>query len=152
MGNVLSTVKREQVIALGWLGWPLRRIEQATGVRRETAGAYLRSAGIRIRRPGSWGPKSLAKPATSVITDFLPAEAAEAPNAKRSESACAPYGELIAQELERGRNAMGIWQLCRARHSCQNAEFSTMPSRDHLARVFVLQTPIVTGILRGLPN
>lgn len=25
-------------------------------------------------------------------------------------SHCEPYRELIAQELERGRNAMGIWQ------------------------------------------
>jgi hypothetical protein len=32
MGNVLSKEKREQVIALGRLGWSLRRIEQATGV------------------------------------------------------------------------------------------------------------------------
>ncbi len=39
MANVLSVEKREQVIALGRLGWSLRRIEQATGVRRETAGA-----------------------------------------------------------------------------------------------------------------
>jgi hypothetical protein len=30
----LSREKREQVIALGRLGWSLRRIEQATGVRR----------------------------------------------------------------------------------------------------------------------
>jgi hypothetical protein len=37
MGNVLSKQKREQVISLGRLGWPLRRIEEATGVRRETA-------------------------------------------------------------------------------------------------------------------
>jgi hypothetical protein len=44
MGNVLSREKREQVIALGRLGWPLRRIEQATGVRRETAGEYLRKS------------------------------------------------------------------------------------------------------------
>ena len=35
MSNVLSTEKREQVVALGRLGWPLRRIEQTTGVRRE---------------------------------------------------------------------------------------------------------------------
>jgi hypothetical protein len=35
MGNVLSREKLEQVIALGRLGWSLRRIEQATGVRRE---------------------------------------------------------------------------------------------------------------------
>ena len=40
MSNVLSEEKKQQVIALGRLGWPLRRIEQATGVRRETAGTY----------------------------------------------------------------------------------------------------------------
>jgi hypothetical protein len=42
MGNVLSETKRQQVIALGQLGWSLRRIEQETGVRRETAGGYLK--------------------------------------------------------------------------------------------------------------
>ena len=68
MGNVLSGEKREQVLALGRLGWPLRRIEEATGVRRETAGNYLRRAGIVIRPPGSWGEQSLAKAATQVIT------------------------------------------------------------------------------------
>jgi hypothetical protein len=45
MSNVLSDEKKQQVIALGNLGWSLRRIEQATGVRRETASAYLRTAG-----------------------------------------------------------------------------------------------------------
>jgi hypothetical protein len=69
MGNALSKAKPDQVIALGRLGWPLRRIEQATGVRRETAGDYLRSAGIVVRSPGSWGQKSLAKAATLVTTD-----------------------------------------------------------------------------------
>jgi transposase len=68
MGNVLSKEKREQVIALGRLGWSLRRIEQATGVRRETAGDYLRSAGIALRSPGGWGRKPAAKAATSVTT------------------------------------------------------------------------------------
>jgi len=67
----LSKHKREQVIALGRLGWPLRRIEQATGVRRETAGDYLRSAGIVVRPPGTWGPKSLSKAATLVISPAL---------------------------------------------------------------------------------
>ena len=46
MSNVLNEEKKQQVIALGRLGWSLRRIEQATGVRRETAGAYLKAAGI----------------------------------------------------------------------------------------------------------
>jgi len=45
MSHVLSREKREQVIALGRLGWSLRRIEQETGVHRETAGDYLRGAG-----------------------------------------------------------------------------------------------------------
>ena len=49
MSNVLSEEKKQQVIALGRLGWTLRRIEEATGVRRETAGAYLKAAGIAVR-------------------------------------------------------------------------------------------------------
>jgi hypothetical protein len=36
MSNVLSEEKRQEVLALGRLGWALRRIEAATGVRRET--------------------------------------------------------------------------------------------------------------------
>ena len=110
MGNVLSREKREQVIALGRLGWSLRRIEEATAVRRETAGDYLRSAGIVVRSPGSWGPKSLPKAATSVITGFLPSGAELAQNDQRTASSSEPYRELIEQELSRGRNAMGIFQ------------------------------------------
>jgi transposase len=63
MSNVLSEAKKQQVIALGRLGWPLRRIEQETGVRRETAGAYLKTAGIAVRPPGAWGRRPPAKPA-----------------------------------------------------------------------------------------
>jgi CxxC motif-containing protein (DUF1111 family) len=57
MSNVLSDDKRQQIIALGRLGWSLRRIQQATGVRRETASAYLKTAGINVRRPGNWGER-----------------------------------------------------------------------------------------------
>jgi hypothetical protein len=63
MSNVLSEAKKQQVIALGRLGWPLRRIEQETGVRRETAGTYLKAAGIGVRPPGAWGRRPPAKPA-----------------------------------------------------------------------------------------
>ena len=55
MANVLNEDKKQQVIALGRLGWSLRRIEQATGVRRETASAYLKAAGVSVRSPGGWG-------------------------------------------------------------------------------------------------
>ena len=49
MTNILGDDKQQQVLALGRLGWPLRRIEAATGVRRETASAYLKAAGIAVR-------------------------------------------------------------------------------------------------------
>ena len=113
MGNVLALSKQQQVVALGRLGWSLRRIEQATGVRRETISGYLRAAGVAVRgrgRPRADAPAVpsavTAKPAISsgeVSTDSpLP----RAP----STSACAPYREVIAEALGRGRNARAIWQ------------------------------------------
>src|SRR5687767_10396133 len=79
MANVLSDEKRQQVEALGRLGWTLRRIQRETGVRRETASEYLRAAGIAVRGRGG-GP---AKPATSpeAITDLAAAKPATSPEA-----------------------------------------------------------------------
>ena len=48
--NVLSDDKKQQVLALGRLGWTLRDIEEAVGVRRETASGYLKAAGIAVGR------------------------------------------------------------------------------------------------------
>ena len=123
MGNVLEKAKQEQVIALGRLGWSLRRIEAATGVRRETAGVYLRSAGIALRSPGGWGRKPPAKAATSVttgsdsskpaievITGFLPDVRLPEQGGKRPCGTSEAYREMIELELIRGRNAMGIYQ------------------------------------------
>jgi hypothetical protein len=73
MANVLSEEERQQFIALGKLSWSLRRIWKATGVRRETAGDYLRAAGIALR-PAGW--PSGAKPAIGVTTDSAPGKAA----------------------------------------------------------------------------
>jgi hypothetical protein len=77
MANVLSDDNRQQVEALGRLGWTLRRIQRETGVRRETASEYLRAAGISVRGRGG----SPAKPATSpeVITDPAGAKPATSP-------------------------------------------------------------------------
>src|SRR5881628_3335682 len=126
MANVLSAEKRQQVIALGRLGWSLRRIEEATGVRRETASTYLRAAGVVVRPPGRWGqpPKpaievstdSGAGPAANpangvgVSTDSPAAPPLPRPGRSPAASACEPYRELIATALARGRNAMAIWQ------------------------------------------
>jgi transposase len=113
--NVLSEEKKQQVIALGRLGWSLRRIQQATRIRRETAAGYLKAAGIAVRPPGGWGRRPPAKPAIEVTTDFG-AESAGAPvpesppGRSPSSSACEPYREVIELGLSRGRNAMAIWQ------------------------------------------
>jgi len=72
--NVLSEEKRQQVIALGRLGWSLRRIERETKVRRETATAYLKAAGISVRLPGAWGRRPPPKPANEVSPDSAPAD------------------------------------------------------------------------------
>jgi transposase len=68
MANVLNEEKKQQVLALGRLGWSLRRIQQATRIRRETASAYLKAAGIAVRPPSGWGRRA-PKPANEVITD-----------------------------------------------------------------------------------
>lgn len=137
MGNVLSDDKKQQVLALGRLGWPLRRIEEATGVRRETSSRYLRAAGIAIRPAGQWGH---AKPAKEVISDSeavsaagdAPSEAKAAkevipdsapapepwPSSRRSPvvSTCEPFRELIEDALARGRNAKAIYQDLVSQH------------------------------------
>ena len=139
MSNVLGDTKQQQVLALGRLGWSLRRIEETMTVRRETASAYLKAAGIPVRerggRPRVWPPKpattpevstdpNLSKPATTsaVSTDSGPPKPAisdhvstdpgrpTSPGRAPSASACEPYRELIAEALGRGRNAMAIWQ------------------------------------------
>ena len=68
MANVLKDEKKQQIIALGRLGWSLRKIQKATRVRRETISAYLRSAGVEIWPPGRWKREGKAKPAIQVIT------------------------------------------------------------------------------------
>src|ERR1700758_3517078 len=133
MSNALSEEKKQQVIALGKLGWSLRKIERETGVRRETAGAYLRAAGIAVRIPRAWGrwapakpanevtpdpskpaiqvtPDSGAKPANEVTPDFV-GLLSQMPSAPAGRvSACKPYRDLIEEQLSRGRNAKAIWQ------------------------------------------
>ncbi len=117
MANILGDDTQQQVLALGRLGWPLRRIEAATGVRRETASAYLKAAGVAVRLPRRRRPPA-PKPASEVSTDFggpsaaLPTFPAGPPPPSRAPtaSACEPYRELIEQAVARGRNAMAIWQ------------------------------------------
>jgi transposase len=111
--NVLSEEKKQQVLALGRLGWSLRRIERTIHIRRETAATYLRAASIPVRPAGGWG-RGHPKPAIQVSTDsgHEDASVAKARNLDRtlSASACEPYRDFIEAELAKGRNAMAIWQ------------------------------------------
>ena len=68
MANVLKDEKKQQIIALGRLGWSLRKIQETTRVRRETISAYLRGAGVEIWPRGRWKREGKAKPAIQVIT------------------------------------------------------------------------------------
>ena len=134
VSNVLNEEQKQQVIALGRLGWSLRRIERETGVRRETISAYLKEAEVPLRLPR--GRRIPAKPASrgeEVTPDSPPAKAASRaaevtpdlaadaaaentpktePKAGRSPSAsaCEPYLEAIELGLSQGRNAKAIWQ------------------------------------------
>src|SRR5260370_42408757 len=107
MSNVLSEEKKQQVIALGKLGWPLRRIEQATGVRRETAGAYLKAAGIAVRLPGAWGRRGPASPADAVTPEPGPSEPARGGAAQFvapfPETQGPPRDVLCTSACDRGR-------------------------------------------------
>ncbi len=114
MANVLNEQKRQQVVALGRLGWPLRRIEEATGVRRETVGAYLRASGIAVRRPGWVRREGDPKPAIQTSTD-LGVENALAPGPQRPSrspqaSACEPYRDAIERALAHRRDGAAIYR------------------------------------------
>jgi hypothetical protein len=56
MAKTLGDDTQQHVLAVGRLGWPLRRIEAATGVRRETASVHLKAAGIPVRLPPPAAP------------------------------------------------------------------------------------------------
>ena len=120
MANVLDSEKQQQILALGRLGWTLRRIEQETGIRRETASRYLKQAGIEVRPPGRWGHPA-AKAAIRAITDsgsdskaairvITDSDPPPMPRHNPSASACEPYRDLIEKAVALGRNATVIWQ------------------------------------------
>ena len=109
MSNVLGDNKQQQVLALGRLGWSLRRIEQATTVRRETASAYLKAAGIPVRerggRPRVWPPKPATTP--EVSTDPGPSKPATTPEVSTDSGSAKPAisEEVSTDPADRHRGA-----------------------------------------------
>ncbi|MCB1034125.1 MAG: IS21 family transposase [Acidobacteria bacterium] len=105
MSNVLKPSKKQQILALGQLGWSLRRIERETGVRRETISQYLRGAGIPIRPPRS-SRLPRPNPASNPSTDPRGPEANPASNLStdpgRPESNPASYPSTDSASPARG--------------------------------------------------
>jgi transposase len=165
MSNVLSEEKKQQVIALGRLGWTLRRIEQATRVRRETAAGYLKAAGIAV---GGRGRRSASKPAMQVATDsdskpaietvgvatdfirpFSEKQPPELPTPNPSASVCEPFREIIEQGLGRGRNAVAIWQDLVTDYSFSGA-YNTV--KRFVGKLRGSQQPEQAGIILTAPG
>jgi transposase len=152
MSNVLSADKKQQVIALGKLGWSLRRIEEVTGVRRETASAYLKTAGVVVHLPG-WGRRASAKPAIQVTPDFIGpfSQKRDPPSTSLPPSAsiCGAYRELIEQGLARGRNGKAIWQDLVSDHGFTG---SYQAVKRFVRKLRGPQRPEATGIILTAPG
>jgi transposase len=157
MSNVLSEEQKQQVLALGRIGWSMRRIERETGIHRDTAARYLREAGVAPKKPGR-PSKETAKPAISsqeVTPDSPPPDSKPAimvtPNSggvkPPTPSTCEPFHEIIEEALSRGRNAKGIWQDLVDDHSFTGSYQSVKRScAGTLARS--LRTPAPLSSLR----
>jgi len=92
MGNYLKMADRQRIEALLELGWSYRRIQRATGVRRETVARY--------------DPKRDSKPAN--LSTGSGAKAARVSTGPKS--AAEPYREVIEVAVAKGLTAQRIWQ------------------------------------------
>ena len=127
MSNVVSTNQQERIVALGLLGWTLRRIEETTGSRRETVGKYLRQAGVAVRASGHWGravpgegaeaaieasPAALASAKAAIEASLTAKAAIEASPARNrtQTSLCEEHREVIAAAVDKGVTAKVIWE------------------------------------------
>ena len=111
--NVLSEENRQQVLALGRLGWSLRpgstsRTHSArNGLDLFKGCRHSRATSRRLgTRPSKTGHRGVHRPWTRKWSWDENRTPASTPSA----SACEPYREFIEAELAKGRNAMAIWQ------------------------------------------
>jgi transposase len=157
VSNVLNQEKRNRILALGQLGWPLRRIEEATGIRRETIANYLRASGIAVGKPGRQTQQQ-AKPAIEVTTGSgaesppkpaITASEVTTGSAEQTESACEPYRELIEAAVNKGRNAMSIWQGLVDGHGFAGAYESV---KRFVRKLRGVQTPEARAIIETAPG
>ena len=75
-------------------------------MRRETAGAYLKAAGIGVWPPGSWGRRTPAKPANEVTTGSEAAKPAITVNPNPNPENLSTKGK--AKATSKPANANGV--------------------------------------------
>ena len=128
-------------------------------MRRETASAYLKTAGVAVCLPG-WGRRAPAKPAIQVTPDsgakpaivtpdfiapFLQKQGISPPSA----SVCEEYRELIEQGLARGRNGKAIWQDLLSDHGFAGGYQAV---KRFVRKLHGPQRPEVAGIILTAPG
>jgi transposase len=107
MGNYLKMVDKRRILALLELGWPYRRIERETGVRRETIARYdprrqAKAANLSI------GSEESADDGMAKAANLSVGSGAHGPP-----GLAAPYHAQIEAAMRQGLTAQRIWQdLC----------------------------------------
>src|ERR1700724_1982544 len=119
MANVLKDEKKQQIIALGRLGWSLRKIQETTRVRRETISAYLRGAGVEIWPPGRWKREGKAKPAIAESSgppnpnpENLPTKGKGTASSKPAIAVITDFGVGLSGKAPENSKAMGSASTC----------------------------------------
>jgi len=107
--NELSASERETILGLLRLRWSIRRVARETGHRHETIRRLGQEAGLLV-------PRATPKPHTpmEVPTDLGRAESQPAAlstqPASSSRSSVGEYADFVESELNKGRNAVAIYQ------------------------------------------
>src|SRR5437870_4757529 len=101
MANVLKEEKKQQVLALGRLGCSLRRIQQATHVRRETASA-----------PESGGDRSAPRWKTGANSWVTRPPSAPCSTASCTTATCSSAARGAGEPKRKHRNTESQFRMC----------------------------------------
>ena len=108
MGNYLKMSDKRRVLALLELGWPYRRIERETGVRRETIARYDPRRRPKAAKVSTGSDVSVADDGPKAANLSAGSGGAHGPP-----GLAAPFGAQIEAGLQQGLTAQRIWQdLC----------------------------------------
>ncbi len=108
--NELSASERESILGLLRLRWSIRRIARETGHRHETIRRLGQEAGLLVPRSPSKPHTSGKVPTDSADTENPPAAVTATRSPPPSRSSVREHADFVEGELEKGRNAVAIYQ------------------------------------------